>query len=138
MMLARPALAAVSVLALLTACGSGSPATSDSPAATTSPSSTPGPDGPSAPAPTATGPTSLAALQLCATTLGYAAGALSGATAEQLATFQAGVVSSQSKAGPAEAALVVQSQAVLAAGASGDRTEIGATGKKMGELCGAG
>ncbi len=142
---ARRTITTVAVVVLLTACGGGSSTTTTSTAPSTS-SSTPtspsaSPDG-SSPAPGAspTGAltTQLVALQLCGTTLGYAAGAISGLSADQLAKLATGVESSQSKAGASEAALLAQSRLVVTAVTGGDVQTIALAGKKMGELCGAG
>ena len=141
---ARIAVTAVAALALLTACGgsSGSPAPADSAlTASGSPSETATPtessSSPESPSSTPGLASSLVALQLCGTTLGYAAGAIAGVPADQLSTLEQGVASAQSKAGTAEAALLEQSKAVVAAVSSGDQAAITDAGQKMGELCGA-
>jgi hypothetical protein len=142
----RTAAAAVAVLALLTACsGSGS---SESPS-TTAPASSAGSSGAGSGSPTSapdasSSPSgsgaagSLVALQLCGTTLGYAAGAIAGVPADQLAKLKEGVASAQSKAGAGDAELVAASQAVVDAVAAGDQEAITSTGQTMGDLCGAG
>lgn len=145
----RSALAAVAVLALLTACGSSGSATSSStsPASAPTPSATPSETPATTPSESASVgtsrtpravPTSLQALQLCAITLGYATGALAGAPEAQMKTFEAGIASAQQKAGPAEAELAAQAGVVVETIKSGDQEAISAAGKKMGELCGSG
>jgi hypothetical protein len=143
----RIAVSAVALLALLTACGGGSEgsggttpsasgsasSSSSAPSETATPTadeSTPGDDG--------TGlPTSLVALQLCGTTLGYAAGALAGVPTDQLTTLETGVASAQEEAGTAEPQLVAQSRGGLEAAQSGDKDALTAAAKTMGDLCGA-
>jgi hypothetical protein len=140
----RAAAAAVALLALLAACGGsgGSTTPTSAPPASSASSSTggtitPTPDGTASPSdPGAAG--SLVALQLCGTTLGYAAGAIAGVPADQLAKLQEGVTSAQGKAGAGEAELVAASKAVVDAVASGNQEAITSTGQTMGDLCGAG
>lgn len=145
----RIAASAVALLALLTACGgsgSGStPATSSatgSSSASVSASETPTPtpeDSSSSPAANPTGLAgSLAALQLCGTTLGYAAGAIAGVPADQLSKLEVGVASAQSKTGAAEAELLAASKSVVDAVKGGDQQAITDAAQKMGDLCGAG
>lgn len=140
----RAAAGAVALLALLAACGgaggsttptSAPPASSAS--SSTGGSSTPTPDDTASPSSSGlTG--SLVALQLCGTTLGYAAGAIAGVPADQLAKLQEGVTSAQGKAGAGDAQLVAASKAVLDAVASGNQEAITSAGQTMGDLCGAG
>lgn len=144
----RTAAGAVALLALLAACGgsgsssgsttapsSSSESSSSSPS--TSSSATATPDDSSSPSsPGLTG--SIVALQLCGTTLGYAAGAIAGVPADQLAKLQEGVTSAQGKAGAGDAQLVAASKAVVDAVASGNQEAITSAGQTMGDLCGAG
>lgn len=145
----RIAVSAVALLALLTACGgSGSSSTPTTPSATDASSSSPStsdtptatPDeSSSSPAANPTGLAgSLAALQLCGTTLGYAAGAIAGVPADQLSKLEVGVASAQDKTGAAEAELLAASKAVVDAVKGGDQQSITDAAQKMGDLCGAG
>lgn len=142
----RTAAGAVALLALLTACGGSGSSTSPTSAAPASSTSSSG-DGSATPTSTpdaSTSPSgsgaagSLVALQLCGTTLGYAAGAIAGVPADQLAKLQEGVASAQGKAGAGEAELVAASKAVVDAVAGGDQDAIASAGQAMGDLCGAG
>lgn len=141
----RAAAGAVALLALLAACGGSSGSTtapsssseSSTSAPSTSSSATATPDDSSSPSsPGVAG--SIVALQLCGTTLGYAAGAIAGVPADQLAKLQEGVTSAQGKAGAGDAQLVAASKAVVDAVASGNQEAITSAGQTMGELCGAG
>lgn len=145
----RIAASAVALLALLTACGgSGSSSTpttpsaadpsSSSASATDTPTATPD-DSSSSPAANPSGlPGSLVALQLCGTTLGYAAGAVAGVPADQLSKLEVGVASAQNQAGPAEAELLAASKAVVDAVKGGDQQAIASAARTMGDVCGAG
>ena len=145
----RATVAALAVLALLTACGgssSGTTSDTSAPAPASSSPSEAATDTPSSPTPqvsTDTGtpgpvPTTLQALQLCATALGYATAAISGAPSAQMSTFEQAVASARSKATDTEAALSAQAGVVVDAVATGDQAAIQDAGKRMGELCGSG